>query len=179
MVLLVMISLPKPEQSFVLKFKIKPISTNNAYYTKNRSFTKDARRWRHKFMKQIMSDYNQKQIETIKKTFDKKRHMISLTWLWLQPKSILFTNAGHISLQSFDVDNILKIPTDCLFDKRYNDKWVSNRKGAELTMYQSLPKINNLQLGDQFVVSTTSIKAPSLNDEYELILHLDILPLFS
>jgi hypothetical protein len=130
-------------------------------------------------MKEMMRDSNQSQIEKIKKTFDPKRHMISLKFVWYQPKDILFTKSGHISLHSFDVDNILKIPTDCLFDKRYNDKWVQNRKGSELTMYRTLPKINNLQLGDQFVTSTTSIKAPSVSGEYELHLTLEILPIYS
>lgn len=173
MVLLLMIY-DSPIAKFSLKLKTKPISTNNAYYRKNGSFTKDARRWRYNFMKEIMHGSNQSQIKEIKKIFDKKLHHLKVTYTWHQPKDKLFTKNGHISLQSFDVDNCIKIPQDCLFDKRYNNTWLKKRSKNEQAIYKGLTTLNNLQLGDQFITSVTSNKTVSPTNNYELIISIEV-----
>jgi Holliday junction resolvase RusA-like endonuclease len=161
------------------KLKSKPISTNNAYYARNRSFNEKARQWRYNFLKQLQNDYNQKQIDTIRNHFDPTKHMLSVVFTWFQPQAKLITKKGHLSLASMDVDNCLKIPTDCLFDQKYNDVWLSKRKGRESELYNDFKHLRNLRLNDKFIFSTTSIKFPSMDDQYHCSIDVEIVPLFS
>lgn len=165
----------------LLKFKTKPISTNNAYYSRNNSFNAMARSWRANFFLQMMSAYNQNQIKKITSVFDSKKHMLKVIFTWHQPSDKILTQAGHISSRSMDVDNCLKIPVDCLFDQKYNDAWMSLRKGEEAKLLKSLETsgFNNFSINDKFIFSVTSIKLPSSNDQYHCSVEVDIVDLFS
>lgn len=162
----------------LFKIKSKPISTNSAYYKRNKAFNQQSREWRANFFKELQNDYNQNQIKHITSYFDPKKHMLKVCFTWFQPLDILFTNSGTLSLRSMDVDNCLKIPLDCLFDKKYNDKWLSLRKGAELSLYKDIPSLNNLNINDKFVFDVRSIKSPSTDNSYHCSVEIEIIPLF-
>lgn len=158
---------------YTLKLKSKPISTNSAYYKRNRAFNEATRKWRANFFKELMRDANQKVIDDIKSAFNPDKHALRVSFTWYQPRDILFTNSGNLSLRSMDVDNCLKIPTDCLFDQKYNDTWLSKRTGKEVSLYSKLLKLRNLGLNDKFIFDTRSIKLPS-DDDFHLVVNIEI-----
>lgn len=159
---------------YKLKLKSKPISTNSAYYKRNRAFNENTRKWRANFFKELMRDSNQQVIENIKKSFNPDKHALRVVFIWHQPRDILFTNSGNLSLRSMDVDNCLKIPTDCLFDQKYNDTWLSKRTGKEVKLYSDLASLNNLSLNDKFIFDTRSIKLPSDDTDFHLLITIEI-----
>jgi len=164
-----------------LKLHSKPISTNSAYY-RGRQFTEDARSWRYNFFKEMMSPSNQKKMKSIRSHFDPKKHMIRVCFTWYQPIEIILTQAGTLSLRSMDVDNCLKIPTDCIFDKKYNAKWLSitkSRKGRESKLYHDLPSLANLDINDKFIFDTRSVKMPSVDGNFHCSVDIEIVDLFS
>ena len=161
----------------LLKIKSGPISTNSAYYKRNNSFNEKTRAYRANFLHHLQNDYNKNQIAKIKSHFDPSKHCLKVVFTWYQPEDILFTKEGKISLRSMDVDNCLKIPTDLVFDKKYNDKWLSLRKGREQMLYREFPSLSNLDINDKFIISTTSIKALSLDSEFHCTVEVQILPL--
>ena len=159
----------------ILKIKTKPISTNSAYFSRNKSFTQEARAWRANFLNQLQNDYNQNQIAKLN-VFNPKKHMLKVVFTWYQPKEVILTKSGELSLRSMDVDNLLKIPTDCIFDAKYNSKWLALRKPKELKLYK-LSTLTNVNINDKFIYSTTSVKLPS--DEYHCTVEVSIVDLFS
>jgi len=159
--------------------KSKPISTNSAYYKRNRAFNEATRRWRFNFFSQLQSDYNQNQMNKIKDVFNPKKHMIRVSFTWFQPLEFILTKSGELSLRSMDVDNCLKIPTDCLFDKKYNNNWLKLRKTSEKTLYKPLTSLINLDINDKFIFSTQSIKCPSLDDNFHCEIVVEVVSLFS
>jgi hypothetical protein len=161
-----------------LKLKSNPISTNSAYYKRNKSFNENSRKWRFNFFSELQSDYNQNQIKLMKNYFNSKKHMLRVCFTWYQPIDLILTKTGEISLRSMDVDNCLKIPTDCVFDKKYNDKWLSIRKGAEAKLYKDLTSLKNLDINDKFIIDTRSIKAPSNDDQFHCSIQIEALPIY-
>lgn len=161
-----------------LKLKSKPISTNSAYYKRNKSFNEASRTWRSNFFSELQSDYNQNEIKKMKKYFNPKKHMLRVCFTWYQPIDLILTKSGELSLRSMDVDNCLKIPTDCIFDKKYNDKWLAIRKGEEAKLYKSLSSLTNLDINDKFIFDTRSIKCPSLDDSFHCLVEVEAVPLF-
>jgi len=162
-----------------IKIKTNPISINSAYYKKNRAFNENTRIWRHNFLRQLQSDYNQNQIKKLKAEFDPKKHMLRCTFTWFQPHDVILTKSGTLSLRSFDVDNLLKVPTDLLFDRKYNDNWLKLRKGREVKLYQGLDSIVNLDINDKFIFDTRSIKLPSDDGQYHCSVDIELVTLFS
>ena len=161
----------------MFKIPIGPISTNSAYYKRNRAFNEKARNWRYTFLSHLQNSYNQKQIATIKNHFNPQKHALRCAFIWYQPHSILFTSSSQISLRSMDVDNCLKIPTDLLFDKKYNDKWLSLRKGAEAKLYNDMHSLCNLDINDKFIVDTRSIKLPSPDGQFHCSIIVEVVEL--
>lgn len=161
-----------------LKIKSKPISTNSAYYSRNKKFNENSRIWRHNFLSELQSDYNQNQISQMKKYFNSKKHMLRVTFHWYQPIDLILTKSGELSLRSMDVDNCLKIPTDCVFDKKYNDKWLSLCRGKEKTLYKSMKSLVNLDINDKFIFDTRSIKCPSTDGQFHCLVEIEAVPLF-
>lgn len=159
---------------YTLKLKSKPISTNSAYYKRNRAFNENTRKWRANFFSELMRDSNQQVIEIIKKDFNENKHALKVELIWHQPRSILFTNDGKLSLRSMDVDNCLKIPIDCLFDQKYNDTWLDKRSGREASLYKEFKGINNICLNDKFIYNVSSIKLPSTDSEFHLTVNIEI-----
>lgn len=162
-----------------LKLHSSPISTNSAYFSRNRAFNDKARKWRANFLRELQSDYNQNQIKKLKAEFDPKKHMLRCTFTWFQPHDVILTKSGTLSLRSMDVDNVLKIPTDCVFDRKYNDNWLSLRKGREVKLYQGLDSIVNLDINDKFIFDTRSIKLPSDDGQYHCSVDIELVTLFS
>ena len=148
----------------LLKIKTNPISTNSAYFSRNKSFNEKSRAWRGNFLSQLQSDYNKAQIEKLR-SFDPKLHMLKVVFTWFQPIDTILTKSGTLSLRSMDVDNLLKIPTDCIFDSKYNTKWLGLRKSRELKYY-TCDTLFNVNINDKFIYSTTSIKAPSDDGDF-------------
>ena len=159
---------------YTLKLKSKPISTNSAYYKRNRAFNENTRKWRASFFKELMRDSNQQVIENIKKAFNPEKHALKVELIWHQPRDILFTNSGTLSLRSMDVDNCLKIPIDCLFDQKYNDTWLKKRSGKEVSLYKEFKSINNICLNDKFIFNVSSIKLPSQDSDFHLAVNIEI-----
>jgi len=160
----------------LIKIKTGPISTNSAYYKRNRAFNEKTREWRANFLIQLQNDYNQHQIKKITDHFDPQKHCLRVCFTWYQPKSILFTKSGHLSLRSMDVDNCLKIPTDLLFDKKYGDAWLNIRKGREAKLYSKVDSISNVCINDKFIIDTRSIKLPS-SDDFHCTVEVEIVDL--
>ena len=107
--------------------------------------------------------------------------MIRLIFHWYTPKEKLLTQKGHISGRSMDVDNCLKIPTDCLFDKKYSENWLKakHKSKREGKLWEHLSNINNLQINDKFVFDTRSIKLPSIDNQFHCSIDVEIVTLFS
>lgn len=162
-----------------LRIKSSPISTNNAYYSRNKAFTDKARQWRANFLIQLQSDYNQNQIKKVRDVFDPKKHMLRTVFTWRQPKETLITNSGTLSLRSMDVDNVLKIPTDCVFDSKYNCRWLSLRKGGEKKLYSDIESLFNMDLNDKYIFDTRSIKIPSEDDSFHCSVDIEVVNLFT
>lgn len=160
-----------------LKLKTNPISTNSAYYKRNRSFNENSRKWRANFFKELHKKSNQVPMAKFKKHFNPDKHMIKVSFTWFQPYTTLFTQSGHLSLRSMDVDNCLKIPTDCLFDAKYNAKWLEKRSKNEAKLYDSFTTLKNLDINDKFIFSTTSIKLPSQDSEFHCLIEIETVPL--
>ena len=167
----------------ILKLKSCPISTNSAYYARNKKFNDKSREWRFNFFSELQSDYNQNQMNKIRSYFDPKKHMIRVTFTWFQPIEKILTASGELSLRSMDVDNCLKIPTDCVFDKKYNDKWLSITKSrtrsTEAKLYHDMTSLVNLNINDKFIYSTTSIKCPSVDGDYHCSIEIEVVSLFT
>ena len=161
-----------------LKLKSKPISTNSAYYKRNKSLNEASRNWRATFFLELQSEYNQNEIKKLKKHFNSKLHMLRVCFTWFQPIDLILTKSGELSLRSMDVDNCLKIPTDCVFDKKYNDKWLAIRKGAEAKLYKELKSLNNIDINDKFIFDTRSIKCPSTDGLFHCLVEIEAVPLF-
>lgn len=160
-----------------LKLKSNPISTNSAYFSRNRSFTNKARSWRANFLSELQSDYNQNQIKKLKEAFDPKKHMISCVFHWFQPSDVLLTKEGTLSLRSMDVDNVLKIPTDCVFDKKYCTKWLEKCKPSERKLF-TVDSIVNVDINDKFIFDTRSIKLLSPDGQFHCQIDILIHPVF-
>lgn len=161
-----------------LRLHSPPISTNSAYYKRNNSFNEGSRKWRANFLSELQNDYNQSQIKKLKSVFDPNLHMLRVCFTWSQPIDIILTKSGTLSLRSMDVDNCLKIPTDCVFDKKYNDNWLALRKGREKTLYDIISLVN-LDLNDKFIFDTRSIKQPSSDDSYHCTVDIELCTVFS
>jgi hypothetical protein len=162
-----------------LKLKSTPISTNSAYYKRNKSFNENSRKWRFNFFSELQNDYNQNEMSKLKNHFNPKLHMLRVCFTWFQPIELILTKSGELSLRSMDVDNCLKIPTDCVFDKKYNDKWLAIRKASEKKLYKSLQSLTNLDINDKFIFDTRSIKAPSSDDQFHCLIEIEACPLYS
>jgi len=161
-----------------LKIKSKPISTNNAYYSRNRKFNDMARKWRANFICQLQNDYNQKQIDTIKNHFNPNKHMLRVCFTWSQPVEVLITKEGKLSLRSMDVDNTLKIPTDCIFDAKYCEKWLSTLSKNESKLYAGISSLKNLNINDKFIFDTRSIKMPSNDNDFHCSVDIEVVSLY-
>lgn len=153
--------------------KTKPITQNSAFY-KNRRVLKDsARKYRALFFNQLMSDKNQKALSDINSVFNKQKHCLKFEFLWYQPHSILFTKDSYLSRRSMDVDNVIKLPTDFICNDKYNTEWLHKRDTREMKHY-SIESLSNLNIDDQFIISTTSMKWLSLDDTYQLRLLISL-----
>ena len=161
-----------------LKLHSNPISTNSAYYKRNNSFNETSRKWRANFFSQLQSDFNQLQIKRLYKHFTPDKHMLKVCFTWHQPIDVILTKAGTLSLRSMDVDNCLKIPTDCVFDAKYNDKWLSLRKATEQKLYKDFKTLSNLNINDKYIFDTRSIKMPSVDGDFHCSITIETVPLF-
>ena len=164
-----------------LKLKSGPISTNSAYYKRNKSFNDGTRQWRYNFFKELQSAPNLKAMKKVRDYFNPKLHMVRVCFTWFQPIDKILTKSGELSLRSMDVDNCLKIPTDCVFDKKYNAKWLAitkSRKGRESKLYRDLPSLVNLDINDKFIFDTRSVKMPSVDDSFHCLIEIEVVPLF-
>jgi len=161
-----------------LKLHSKPISTNSAYYKRNNSFNEGSRQWRSNFLFELQNEYNQNEIKKLKSHFNPHTHMLRVSFTWYQPIDIILTKSGTLSLRSMDVDNCLKIPTDCIFDRKYNNTWLSLRKGREKSLYKGFSTIKNLDINDKFIFDTRSIKAPSTDGLYHCLVVITSVPLY-
>jgi hypothetical protein len=162
-----------------LKLHSPPISTNSAYFSRNKAFNEKARKWRADFLLGLQSDYNQNQMKKLQDVFDPKKHMLRCCFTWYQPHDVILTKSGTLSLRSMDVDNCLKIPTDCVFDAKYNDKWLSLRKGREVKLFNNVKTLTNLNINDKFIFDTRSIKLPSDDGQYHCSVDIELVSLFS
>jgi ribosomal protein S8 len=156
-----------------LKLKTSPISINSAYYKRNKAFNENSRKWRANFLKQLQDKKYIEKFEKFRHMFDPKKHMIKVCFTWFQPVEVLFTKQGQLSLRSTDVDNCLKIPTDCLFDAKYNEKWLQLRKGGETKLYKDFTTLQNLNINDKFIFDTRSIKLPSEDSDYHCLIEVE------
>jgi Holliday junction resolvase RusA-like endonuclease len=160
-----------------LKLKTSPISINSAYYKRNMAFNENTRKWRANFLKQLQDKKYIEKFEKFRHMFNPKKHMLRVSFTWFQPVEVLFTKQGQLSLRSTDVDNCLKIPTDCLFDAKYNEKWLSLRKGGEAKLYKDFTGLQNLNINDKFIFDTRSIKLPSEDSDYHCLIEVEMVDL--
>jgi len=147
-----------------IKLQVKPLSINSAYY-KNRQYTNAARAYREDFLLQLQSDYNQKQLKSFTKLFNKSKHCIDTTYEFFYPKAKLFTKAGHISSRSCDLTNIEKLPQDFIFNTKYLEREIDG------------VLINNLNLDDVFITALHSFKRLSTDNKYYLFVTIKLLSL--
>lgn len=159
-----------------ITIKTHPITQNSAYYRGRKVLNEKARKYRASFFNQLMSDKNQSAIKKIYDRFDRLKHALSFEWCWYQPSNIYFTKKGYISRRSMDSDNLLKLPTDFLCNEKYNDEWLSKVRKNELP-YFKIDSLVNLRIDDQFAISTTSTKLPSIDDSYFLVLNIKLVEL--
>ena len=92
-----------------IKLKSPPISTNSAYYKRNRAFNENTRKWRANFLKQLQNPKYIEKFEKFRHMFDPKKHMIRACFTWFQPVETLFTKTGTLSLRSMDSDNCFPV----------------------------------------------------------------------
>lgn len=143
----------------MLKFIIKPMSVNSMYF-RNRKYNTEARAYRTNFLEQLQSDCNQSYLDSIKSKFDKNKHYLSISFIFHIPKNKFFTKKGYISRNSMDLDNRLKPIIDFICSAKYNDRGYVN-----------------LDIDDQFIGELSALKRPSINDEYQVFISLEVKPL--
>lgn len=160
-----------------LKFKINPISTNDAYY-RGKSYNFKARKWRASFLTQLQSDANKELFKSITPVFNPYKHGLRLCFTWILPADSFFTKDGKITRRSMDVDNLLKIPTDVLCNAKYNGAaFLDKMDKRERNLYDSIQTLSNLNIDDQYILDTRSIKMPSPGPDYLLIVDIELIDL--
>ena len=143
--------------------KTKFVSINDAYYVRNKNYNAKARKYREKFFSCLSLDSNQKYLASIREEFDPKLHFLAVKYTFLLPKDVLFTKKNTVSIRSMDIDNLLKLPTDFLCNKKYinNDDY----------------PCSNLEIDDKFILSNESHQRPSMDDNYCLFIEIQVKPL--
>lgn len=149
-----------PSKKFI-RVKLPPMSLNQAFY-RNRKYTTKARSYREEFLDQLQLDANQAVCRNIQKQFDQNKHYLHFSYIFLLPKSKLFTKKGYISHQSMDLDNCLKLTTDFICNKKYVERGY-----------------NNLNIDDKFICSHEATKRVSPTNEYEIHIAIEVRSLTS
>jgi len=144
----------------LIKIPLPPFSQNGAYF-RNRKYNTKARNYREKFLSFLMLESNQEQIKLITSKFNSKLHGLKVDFLFYQPRNIIFTQKGHLSRRSQDVDNCFKLATDFLFNAKYPEKF----------------DITNFNIDDQFIIELSGAHKISLDDEFLITVAVSLLPL--
>lgn len=93
------------------------------------------------------------QLRTFRETFDPEIHAIKVTYFFFMPrKTIYLKGKGAMSRLGGDVDNLMKLTTDFLFNPKY--------MGHDFPKVDH-PTIENFGVDDQFIADIRAFKLPS------------------
>ena len=151
----------------------RPISINRAYY-RNRKLTEEARRIRASILCQLQSQLNK--LHDIKSQFDPKKHYLTISYTLYYPIDQFFTKSRQISNRSQDVDNCLKLITDCICSTKYNTDWLKSRTKRYKHLYSSITTLDNLAIDDRFIADLSALKRPTKGD-YRVEVEIGLKPL--
>ena len=121
------------------------------------------------------------ELNALSKAFKPTKHSLALSYHFKMPKDEFYTKKGHISLRSQDLDNILKLITDCLCNKKYTTKkWLQQKlKGQrESRLYKFASKIdslNNLLIDDKFITKIVAEKSANDAPQHSLLITIELL----
>ena len=139
----------------------RPMSINRAYY-RNRKLTEEARKVRASILCQIQPQL--KQLHDIKSQFDPLKHYLAFSYKLYYPMDIYYTKKGQVSARSQDIDNCLKLLTDCICNDKYNTKWLKLRTPRYKALYKSVSALDNLGIDDRYIVDLSAVKLPTKGD---------------
>jgi hypothetical protein len=153
--------------------KFKPVSINSMYY-RNRKLTENARKSRSIILTQLQSYLDG--IETLSSDFNPLKHGFKVSYTFYIPEDIYFTKKGAISNRSQDLDNCLKLLTDCLFNPKYDTTWLKSRTRRYKPLYNGITTLHNVGIDDRFISSLSAKKLPTQGD-YRVDIEIGLEPL--
>ena len=151
--------------------KFSPVSVNSGYF-RNRSLNDAARASRAELLKRLTTKYSD-QILQFRSQYNPKEHALAVSMTFYREN--FYNKLGTISMRSKDLDNCVKITQDALFNKRYSNKWLQERKRAESLLFGSLKSILNIGIDDINIIDLQLKKLPSTQDL--LIAEVRLVPL--
>lgn len=134
---------------------VRPVSVNKMYY-RNRKLTEEARKARAIILVQLQSQLDK--LQDIKSQFNPRKHYLAFSYTFYYPEDIFWTKTGQVSNRSQDLDNCLKLITDCLCNTKYDTSWLLDRKPRYKPLYKSLKSLSNLGIDDRFICDLESVK---------------------
>lgn len=160
-----------------LKLKTKPISINDAYYRAGQ-LKKEARVYRYDVLKQLLAfkDQIKEFRDYTLPLIEESGHALQLSIVHNIPEGLFFTKSGQISMRSGDVDNLLKLLIDFLFNARYcaflehmGPKPQFELAGGYLTY--------NIGIDDRFIQKIETIKRPTKDAQWSVDITVQTVPL--
>lgn len=149
----------------MIKLKVKPVSTNSAYYRYKKSLNATAREYRESFMQQLQTSSSQFILKDIQSKFNKKKHSLSVSVNIQIPRKIILTKAGYLSRKGGDIDNYQKLLLDFLTNERYNKRLFL------------CGICYNLNIDDQFISILTSKKSVSTDASWYILIDIKVIDL--
>lgn len=145
---------------------VKPCSINKAYINGRSTLSVDARRFKKRMLLTMASIKGlNNDLKAFSDAFNIKEDFLVVELVFFVPKSVYRTAKGHISRQSGDLDNFLKLTTDILFSP--------SNMGHTFKGYENID-IRNFNIDDQHISCLTSHKAQSSTEEWAIQVHAKI-----
>lgn len=148
---------------------VKPCSINKGYYKHNRALSLEGRRYRKRLLCSINRCPSIREaLQTFTGHFNYEEHSISVRYSFLVPKEQLFVRGvGALSRLGGDVDNLIKLTTDFLFNPKH---CLEPFKGAAGVIRPFV----NVSIDDQFIQNISANKLPSPDGQWGIVVYLDI-----
>ncbi len=131
------------------------------YYGDGRTKTQATRDWSYHIFHQLNSDDIQEKLEKLREVFNSDEHVYHIELSHYVPESRLFTKAGKLSRNCYDLTNIEKSIVDLLFLPKYFDK--INPYG-----------VKNLKMDDVYLMRLVSEKRPSIDKDWHIGIEISI-----
>ena len=147
--------------SFIIH-NVKPCSINKGYYKTRKVLTVDGRRYRKRLLctindNQLIID----QINKLTSKFDPEKHALKVQYYFYMPKKVIYLKGkGAMSRLGGDVDNLIKLTTDFLFNPKY--------MGHVFPNVDKPTQIVNFNIDDQFIADIRAYKLPSVHEYHSI-----------